>query len=149
MDYENYQLAKINNIALDLDNKYDEDENLFDENDSQFVEFKSSVKEWLMLDDDIITLQKAVKERKVKKDELTPKILGFMDKFNINDLNTQGGKIKFTKSLYTKPLNKQFLISKLGDFFKDFRKGEKAATFILENRDKEERAKIRRVVNKK
>lgn len=149
MDYENYQLAKINNIALDLDNKYDEDETLFDENDSQFVEFKSSVKEWLMLDDDIITLQKAVKERKVKKDELTPKILGFMDKFNINDLNTQGGKIKFTKSLYTKPLNKQFLISKLGDFFKDFRKGEKAATFILENRDKEERAKIRRVVNKK
>lgn len=149
MDYENYQLAKINNIALDLDNKYDEDENLFDENDAQFVEFKSSVKEWLMLDDDIITLQKAVKERKVKKDELTPKILGFMDKFNINDLNTQGGKIKFTKSLYTKPLNKQFLISKLGDFFKDFRKGEKAATFILENRDKEERAKIRRVVNKK
>ena len=73
MDYENYQLAKINNIALDLDNKYDEDETLFDENDSQFVEFKSSVKEWLMLDDDIITLQKAVKERKVKKDELTPK----------------------------------------------------------------------------
>lgn len=148
MDYENYQLAKINNIKLDLDNKYDEDETLFDENDSNFVEFKSSVKEWLMLDDDIITLQKAVKERKVKKDELTPKILGFMDKFNINDLNTQGGKIKFTKSLYTKPLNKQFLISKLGDFFKDYRKGEKAATFILENRDKEERAKIRRVVNK-
>ena len=149
MDYENYQLAKINNIKLDLDNKYDEDETLFDENDSNFVEFKSSVKEWLMLDDDIITLQKSVKERKVKKDELTPKILGFMDKFNINDLNTQGGKIKFTKSLYTKPLNKQFLISKLGDFFKDYRKGEKAATFILENRDKEERAKIRRVVNKK
>jgi len=149
MDYENYQLAKINNIALDLDNKYDEDETLFDENDSNFIEFKNSVKEWLMLDDDIITLQKAVKERKVKKDELTPKILGFMDKFNINDLNTQGGKIKFTKSLYTKPLNKQFLISKLGDFFKDYRKGEKAATFILENRDKEERAKIRRVVNKK
>ena len=41
-----------------------------------------------------------------------------MDKFNINDLNTQGGKIKFTKSLYTKPLNKQFLISKLGDFLR-------------------------------
>jgi len=76
MDYENYQLAKINNIALDLDNKYDEDETLFDENDSNFIEFKNSVKEWLMLDDDIITLQKAVKERKVKKDELTPKILG-------------------------------------------------------------------------
>jgi hypothetical protein len=117
-------------------------------NDEEFIGFKNNVKEWLTLDDDIITLQKAIKERKIKKDQLTPKILNFMDKFNINDLNTEGGKIKFTKSLYTKPLNKQFLISKLGDFFKDFKKGEKAASFILENRDKEERCKIRRVANK-
>jgi hypothetical protein len=62
-----------------------------------------------------------------------------MNRFKINDLNTQEGKIKFTKSLYTKPLNKQFLISRLGDFFKDFNKGEKAASYILENRDKEEK----------
>ena len=159
MNFDNYQLAKINNTRhIDLEDNYDnkyetkyeeEEDNLFNENDEEFIGFKNNVKEWLTLDDDIITLQKAIKERKIKKDQLTPKILNFMDKFNINDLNTEGGKIKFTKSLYTKPLNKQFLISKLGDFFKDFRKGEKAATFILENRDKEERAKIRRVVNKK
>jgi hypothetical protein len=157
MNFNNYQLAKINNSRIiDLEEKYEnnyegeeEDDTLFSDDNEEFIGFKSNVKEWLMLDDDIITLQKAVKERKLKKDELTPKILNFMDKFNINDLNTEGGKIKFTKSLYTKPLNKQFLISKLGDFFKDFRKGEKAASFILENRDKEERCKIRRVLNKK
>lgn len=157
MNFNNYQLAKINNSRIiDLEDKYEnkyegeeEDDTLFSDDNEEFIDFKSNVKEWLMLDDDIITLQKAVKERKHKKDELTPKILNFMDKFNINDLNTEGGKIKFTKSLYTKPLNKQFLISRLGDFFKDFRKGEKAASFILENRDKEERCKIRRVLNKK
>lgn len=157
MNFNNYQLAKINNSRIiDLEDKYEkkyegeeEDDTLFSDDNEEFIGFKSNVKEWLMLDDDIITLQKAVKERKHKKDELTPKILNFMDKFNINDLNTEGGKIKFTKSLYTKPLNKQFLISRLGDFFKDFRKGEKAASFILENRDKEERYKIRRILNKK
>ncbi len=152
MNFNNYQLAKINNSRIiDLEDKYeenDEESTLFSDDNEEFIDFKSNVKEWLMLDDDILTLQKAVKERKTKKDQLTPKILGFMDKFNINDLNTEGGKIKFTKSLYTKPLNKQFLISRLGDFFKDFRKGEKAASFILENRDKEERCKIRRVLNK-
>ena len=158
MNFDNYQLAKINNTRhIDLEDNYDnkyetkyeeEEDNLFNENDEEFIGFKNNVKEWLTLDDDIITLQKAIKERKIKKDQLTPKILNFMDKFNINDLNTEGGKIKFTKSLYTKPLNKQFLIAKLGDFFKDFRKGEKAASFILENRDKEERCKIRRVANK-
>lgn len=138
-----YQLAKIN-TEEELDN-----ETYFTEDNDEFVEFKNNVKEWLLLDDDIITLQNAIKDRKVKKNELTPKILEYMEKFEINDLNTNNGKIKFTKSYQTKPLNKQFLISRLGDFFKDFTKGEKAASFILENRDKEEKFKLRRVHNKK
>ena len=126
----------------------EDEESVFDDNNIEFKEFKENVKEWITLDDDIITLQKAIKERKKKKDELTPKIQNYMDRFQINDLNTHNGKIKFTKSLYTKPLNKQFLISRLGDFFKDYNKGEKAASFILDNRDKEEKFKLRRVVNK-
>lgn len=138
-----YQLAKIDN---DLDRNSNTN---FTEDNEEFVEFKNNVKEWLLLDDDIITLQNAIKDRKVKKNELTPKILEYMGKYEINDLNTNDGKIKFTKSYQTKPLNKQFLISRLGDFFKDFNKGEKAATFILENRDKEEKYKLRRVHNKK
>ena len=118
------------------------------DDNEEFIEFKNNVKDWVTLDDDISTLQKAIKERKKKKDELTPQIMDFMNRFKINDLNTVNGKLKFTKTLYTKPLNKQYLISKLGDFFKDFNKGEKAASFILENRDKEEKFKLRRVVNK-
>jgi hypothetical protein len=155
-----YQLSKISNTQT----PYEEDESNDEENDEidyndnmkllnddnqEFVDFKSSVKEWLTLDDDIITLQKAIKDRKNKKDELTPKILDFMNRFKINDLNTNNGKLKFTKSLQTKPLNKQYLISRLGDYFKDYTKGEKAASFILENRDKEEKLKLKRVVNKK
>ena len=156
MNQNFYQLTKINN-----NNEYDKDEddienNIEDDNthllndeNEEFVEFKNNVKEWLTLDDDIITLQKAIKDRKSKKNDMTPKILDFMNRFKINDLNTNNGKLKFTKSLQTKPLNKQFLISRLGDFFKDFSKGEKAASFILENRDKEEKLKLRRVINKK
>ena len=145
-----YSISK-KNIELKNNNESDEsdiDESLFDDDNEEFIEFKKNVKEWITLDDDIITLNKAIKERKDKKNDLTPKIQNFMDRFKINDLNTHNGKIKFTKSLYTKPLNKQFLISRLGDFFKDYTKGEKAASFILDNRDKEEKFKLRRVVNK-
>ena len=133
-----FQLAKIDN-----DND-DSNEELFDDNNEEFADFKKKVKVWLTIDDDIITLQNAIKERKKQKDKLTPEILNFMDRFEINDLNTNDGKLKFTKSMYTKPLNKQFLISRLGDFFKDFTKGEKVAGFILDNRDKEEKIKLRR-----
>jgi len=144
-----YQLSKYNENKIE-EEEYDEEDNteIFNDNNEEFVEFKNNVKDWVTLDDDISTLQKAIKERKKKKDELTPQIMDFMNRFKINDLNTVNGKLKFTKSLYTKPLNKQYLISKLGDFFKDFSKGEKAASFILENRDKEEKFKLRRVVNK-
>lgn len=122
---------------------------LFDDNNSEFIQFKEEVKEWLTLDDDIRTLQDAIKKRKVRKDILNKNILEYMAKFKINDLNTKDGTIKFAKSLTTKPLNKQFLISKLGDFFRDFSKGEKVATFILNNRDKEEKFRLRRVLEKK
>ena len=154
-----YQLTKVNNNNSYLDNmddnSYDNDDNndnndnsSFDDNNDEFVKFKEDVKQWITLDDDIITLQKAIKDRKSKKEELTTSIKDYMNRFKINDLNTNNGKIKFTKSLYTKPLNKQYLISRLGDFFKDFSKGEKAATFILENRDKEEKFKLKRIINK-
>jgi len=153
MNQNFYQLTKINNeydnVDEDNDENNDDNTHLLNDDNEEFVEFKNNVKEWLTLDDDIITLQKAIKERKSKKNDLTPKILDFMNRFKINDLNTNNGKLKFTKLLQTKPLNKQFLISRLGDFFKDFSKGEKAASFILENRDKEEKLKLRRVINKK
>jgi hypothetical protein len=152
MNQNFYQLAKYGDENEgNEENEYDEEEDtsLLNDDNEEFLEFKTNVKEWLTLDDDIITLQKAIKDRKIKKNDLTPKILDFMNRFKINDLNTNNGKLKFTKSLQTKPLNKQFLISRLGDFFKDFSKGEKAASFILENRDKEEKLKLRRVINKK
>jgi hypothetical protein len=142
MDQKFYQIANIKSDEI-------EEDELFDDTNEEFINFKNNVKEWMILDDDILTLQKAIKERKNKKNELTPKIQEFMNSNEINDLNTNNGKLKFTKSVCTKPLNKQFLISRWGDFFKDFTKGEKAASFILDNRDKEEKFKLKRVINKK
>jgi len=143
------QVAKIPNQDDYEDDEYDNKTHIFNDNNEDFLEFKKNVKEWLTLDDDILTLQNAIKERRSKKNELTPKIIEYMDKYEINDLNTNNGKLKFSKTLQTKPLNKQFLVLRLGDFFKDFNKGEKIASYILENRDKAEVMKLRRVQNKK
>jgi hypothetical protein len=143
--YSDAQDDAYNGAKYDVQDEY----GLFDDNNSEFIQFKEEVKEWLALDDDIRTLQDAIKKRKVRKDILNKNILEYMAKFKINDLNTKDGTIKFAKSLTTKPLNKQFLISKLGDFFRDFSKGEKVATFILNNRDKEEKFRLRRVLEKK
>ena len=137
-----------NNNTIDSDLS-DDDIEEFDNTDESFIQFKNEVSEWLLLDDDIKTLQSAIKERKKKKDALNLKILDFMATYKINDLNTNNGTIKYAKSVCTKPLNKQFLMAKLGDFLKDYRKGEKAALYLMENRDKEEKFRLRRVQLKK
>ena len=120
-------------------------------NDSnqEFVEFKENIKIWLKMDDDIKTLQNALKDIKKKKEEMTPKILSFMKNNELKHLDTNDGKIQYKSSFVSKPINKKMIINRLGDYFKDFEKGANAAAFILENREKEEKVRLTRSVRKK
>ena len=127
---------------------FDEDYYL-DDNDPDFIEFKEEVKLWLRLDDDIKKLNEAIKDRKNKKKEITPKLLDFMENHNINDLNTSDGNLKFQKSLRSKPLSKKYLLDRLGDFYKNMQKSEKIVNFIYNNREKTEISNIKRVYPKK
>ena len=125
------------------------DDSYIDDKNPEFQEFKDNVKEWITLDDDIKTLNIALKERKKKKQELTPTVLNFMNEYKVHDIKTTDGQLKFSKSMTSKPLNKKYLINRLGDFFKDYSKGEKAVEFLYENRDKEEKMKLQRIIKKK
>jgi len=125
------------------------DENMYlDDTNPDLIDFKSSVKTWIDLDDDIKTLTEALKERKKKKDELTPDLMKFMNSYQISDLNTKDGQLKFSKTNVAKPLSKKYLMNRIGDFFKNYDKGEEVVNFVYENREKEEKFKLRRVVKK-
>ena len=129
---------------------YDSDEDLYlDDNDPEFIKFKENTKIWFELDDDIQTLNDAIKERKKTKNELTPDLLEFMERYKINDLNTQNGHLKYQKTVRTQSVSKKFLISKLGDFFKNMTKSEKVVNFLYDSRDKKETFQLKRVNIKK
>jgi hypothetical protein len=134
----------MNNLETESD-----DEFYLDDNDPDFIDFKEDVKTWIKLDDDIKTLNTAIKERKDKKKEITPQLLEFMEKHDINDLNTNDGHLKFQKSLRSKPLSKKYLLDRLGFFFRSENKGEKVVNFIYNNREKTEISNIKRVYSKK
>jgi len=148
-----------NTVIQDEISEYDDEEDeeeevnidplVFSDTNPEFVNFKQNVKDWVTLDDDIKTLQEAIKKRKKRINELTPLILDFMKRFNINDLNTQNGQLRYTTSLLAKPVNKNFLLSKLGEFFKDNEKSQVLTTYIYDNRIKEEKVKLKRVIEKK
>ena len=136
----------MNKFDLDYNS---EDEFYLDDNDPDFIEFKENAKLWLKLDDDIKKLNDAIKERKNKKNEITPTLLDFMESHNINDLNTSDGNLKFHKSLRSKPLSKKYLLDRLGFYFKSEVKGEKIVNFIYNNREKTEISNIKRMNLKK
>ena len=126
-----------------------DDDHYLDDNDPEFIEFKDNVKLWIKLDDDINTLTKAIKERKEKKKEISPSLLDFMEKHEINDLNTNDGHLKFQKSLRAKPISKKYLLDKLGFFFQSEIKSEKVVNFIYNSRDKNEITNLKRVFPKR
>ncbi len=139
----------------ELNQQYDEEveedvyREVLDESNPEFIEFKNNVKEWLQLDDDIKTLQKAATERRKRKNDLTPFITGFMGRYEIEDLNTHEGKVQYAKSIVTKPMNKDFIKQRLTEFLKSMDKAEKCTKYLMENRIKEERVRLKRVNPKK
>lgn len=151
----NYNNTILQDDVSEFSDEEEEDEEVnidplvFSDSNPEFVHFKQNVKDWVTLDDDIKTLQDAIKKRKKRINELTPQILDFMKRFNINDLNTQNGQLRYTTSLLAKPVNKNFLLSKLGEFFKDNEKSQVLTTYIYDNRIKEEKVKLKRVIEKK
>jgi hypothetical protein len=98
--------------------------------------FKKNVKAWLQIDSDIKEHQKKIKElRKQKDKELEPKITQFMREKNIDDLNTESGKLKCTARKTKSTLNKNYIKDNLLKTIDDIVIVEKAMDNILNNRE--------------
>ena len=133
-----------------LETQTDVDELTFTDHNPEFVKFKEQVTEWLDLDDDLKTLREAIKQRNTRKKELAPYILEFMKLNGIDNLHTKtGGKLKYRSSMVKKPLNQKEIKSKLCEFFNNIKRGEQAANYILENREKVERVSLSRIRERK
>ena len=82
-------------------------------------EFKNQVRVWIDLDNTIRKLKQATSERNVLKKQLTEKILRFMSKYNIEDLNTKDGsklryKVSHVKPTVSKADIKERLVANYG-----------------------------------
>ncbi len=149
---DNFRFVDQNQIQLyeeQMRQNEEEEDNemseILDDSNQEFVDFKTNVRDWLKLDDDIKTLQHAIAERRKRKNELTPKVLEFMGKYEIEDLNTHEGKVAYAKSMITKPMNKDYLKLRLTEYLKSMDKAEKCTKYLMENRIKEERVRLKRI----
>ena len=99
-------------------------------------EFKTQVKQWLSIDEEIQKATNKIKELKqLKKKILEPQITTFMINYNISDLNTDQGKIRCNERMRKKPLNKTNIRSNLSQVITDDSQIEQAMQLIMNNRE--------------
>jgi len=105
-------------------------------NDNNLKEFKTQVKQWLTIDEEILKLQIKIKELKnLKSKILEPQITSFMVNYNISDLNTERGKIRCNERNRKKALNKSNIRNNLSQVISDDSQIEQAMQLIMNNRE--------------
>ena len=117
----------------------------------QFLREKlqKEVRHYIELDDKIKALNKAAKEYRKTKDELSESILETMQKFEINDMNIKSGKLTYNERKTKKPLNKKSLLNGLTLYFReDAEKAKDCTTFVMDNREDDVKSNLKRTVNK-
>jgi len=112
--------------------------------------FKSSVQSWLSIDEKIDTLRKQIKELRDKKiKEIEPEIMEFMKTYNISDLNTQNGRLKYSEKVQKKPLTKKNVLNNLLLYYNNDEEAEKVTDFLYDNRDEKTCNKITKLKARK
>ena len=102
----------------------------------ELQEFKIKVGKWLELDEKISLLEKQTRElKKLRNKQLEPDITSFMVKFNINDLNTNSGKLKCNARNTKKPINKINIRENLSKVISDSARVDQAIDLIWSNRE--------------
>jgi len=102
----------------------------------ELQEFKLKVGKWLELDEKISLLEKQTRElKKLRNKQLEPDITSFMVKFNINDLNTNSGKLKCNARNTKKPINKINIRENLSKVISDSARVDQAIDLIWSNRE--------------
>ncbi len=132
-------------IESEVDTPKESTQLINDMNAEELRVFKDKVKAWVELDMVIKRLQVAIKERKKLKDTLNEDILRFMIKYNIEDLNTKTGTIKYKKTKTKIPLSQKKIKEKLYAIFQNNEKIIKKIDEVFENREIKEKESLRKV----
>lgn len=117
---------------------YDEERNTVTEksipSENELDDFRKYVKTYLDVDNDIKKLKGAIKERSNVKQEISNYIINFMIKFNIEDLNTKQGKIRYNVKKVKAPLSQKQIKQKIEELHSPSISCEELTKEIFENR---------------
>jgi len=78
-----------------------------------------SIKEWIAINSNIVSLQKQLKELKDKKKNISTVLIKIMENNEIDRVDINNGKLLYKKTKVKTPINKDYLTKMLDNYFKD------------------------------
>jgi citrate synthase len=111
----------------------------------ELEEFKTMVKAYMELDGQIKKIQQVLKERRDLKQDLSHKVLAFMAKYNIEDLNTKDGKLRYRVSQVKPTMSKKQIKDRLLENYSRAQSAEELLSHVFDSNEKIERQSLRRV----
>lgn len=115
--------------------------------DEELDAFKSDVRTWIEVDNSIRMLQEAARERRAAKRALSARVLGFMSRFNIEDLNTRdGSRLRFQVRFVRSPLSHGAIKDRIDRFCAgDADAAGRIHGAVFGDRERTERSSLRRL----
>jgi hypothetical protein len=110
-------------------------------------ELVDNIKEWIQIDNELKELQKAARERRERKKELTNNLVNVMRDNEIDCFDVNDGKLIYTKSKVKETMSKKYLLNTLQTFYQnDPVKAKELSEFIMNNRQEKVKENIRRKI---
>jgi len=142
--------SAFEDLLKDIDNMndtFDQDDEEIDEQD--FTIFKDNVKKWIEADNKLTELDKRRRELSKQRGAYNEEIVKFMKKYNVEDLNLDGGEmLKFETRQNKGGFNKKQLRENIHNFFiQNLDTANKLMTYLEQERKTLEVTKLRRCKN--
>ena len=108
-----------------------------------------NIKEWIKIDSDITRLKAEVKEKTLKKKELTQSLVNIMKTNSIDCFDINGGALVYKQRKTKKTISGKYLLEQLEDYYKDQPELAKEITKkVLDNRGELIKEEIMRKIEK-
>jgi len=109
----------------------------------------NNIKEWIKIDNEINQMKKEIKEKNIKKKNLTENLVNVMKKNEIDCFDINGGAIMYKKNKVKKPISGKTLLNALQDYYKNNKNmAEEITKHVLDSREEQIKETIKRKIDK-
>jgi len=140
----------LSEAAEESEGALDRDDLTPEPDDMELAEFKAQVRMYLEIDNVIKKLEVMCKDRRAYRDQISQRMVQFMTRFNIEDLDTPDGSIRSRVTYVRQPLTQRQIRQNIASYFAEVNPetGTHLTNAIFNGRDRVERVSLRRLPKK-